>query len=83
MILAHQPGKMVVMKYFCFYFPVRLGVIISSVFSSVQSVVVLMYAVWYDTDFLKETIDEIEKEIDLYSSNEYFEKFLKLSGECE
>lgn len=74
---------MVVMKYFCFYFPVRLGVIIASVFSSLQSVIVIIYALIHDTAYLKENIEEIQKNIDSYSSNEFFEKFLRLAAECE
>lgn len=74
---------MVLMKYFCFYFPVRLGVIIASVFSSLQSVALLIYAMIHDIEYLKENIEEIQKNIDQYSSNEFFEKFLRLSAECE
>lgn len=71
------------MKYFCFYFPVRLGVFFTSIFGALQSLAVLIYALIYDAEYLKTTIKDIEERIDEYSSNEFFDRCLQEAGECE
>jgi hypothetical protein len=74
---------MVVMKYFCFYFPVRLGVIITSSFTCFQSLVTIGYTLMYDVEYLQNLVKETVEKIDEYSSNEYFNKFLEYADECE
>lgn len=74
---------MVLMKYFCFFFPVRLGVIITSVFNAVQCLVQISFALAYDAEFLKGKITETIDKIDEYSSNEYFDQFLEYAEKCE
>lgn len=70
---------MVLMKYFCFYFPIRLGVIITSVISSVETGVFLIYCIMNDVDHFTALIKGIQENIEDYSSNYVFDKFLEVA----
>lgn len=71
------------MKYFCFYFPVRLGVMICSVMSILEALVVLAYFLINDSDTLKERAREMQENIDDYSSNDVFNRFLEHFERCK
>lgn len=75
--------RMVLMKYFCFYFPVRLGVIITSVISIGQASVFLIYGVLNDANHFKDIISGVQENIEVYSTNQIFDKFLELSASCK
>lgn len=74
---------MVLIKYFCFYFPVRLGVIICSVLAMAQSLVSLIYCILNDANHFEDIIEDLQKNIDDYSSNQVFDRFLEISKKCE
>lgn len=74
---------MVFMKYFCFYFPVRLGALITSGFYFIESLLTLAYVLVNDSKFFKDFFENVQENIDDYSTNEVFEKVLKLAIECE
>jgi hypothetical protein len=67
---------MVMMKYFCFYFPVRTGVLITSVLSAAQSMALLAYCFLKSADDLKAMAEDVMININDYSSNEAFEMSL-------
>lgn len=78
-----QLTKMVLIKYFCFYFPVRLGVIITSVLACLQSLMSLVYCMINDTKHFKMIIDDMQENIEDYSSNQVFDKFLEIAEKCK
>lgn len=71
------------MKYFCFYFPVRLGVLITTVLSGLQGLIVLIYFLLKDASSFKTSVTAMQESIDEYSSNEFFDRFLSLSEDCK
>lgn len=71
------------MKYFCFYFPVRLGVLITSVFYLFESLAYLAAVFMRGSEFLKEFAEKMLENSDDYSMNEVFEKSLKMIVECK
>lgn len=74
---------MVLMKYFCFYFPVRLGVIITSIISSGQGAACLAYVIMYDEQYFKKWVKDVQENIEDYSSNQVFDMSLEIIDECE
>lgn len=76
---SSREGEMVLMKYFCFYFPTRLGVIITSVISLVETGVFLIYCIINDVDHFTVIIKGIQENIEEYSSNYVFDKFLEVA----
>lgn len=78
-----QAVNMVLMKYFFFYFPVRLGVIFTSIFSGIQGSFALIYVLLHDEKHYKNVVKDLEEKIDEFSSNEAFNKLLILAGDCK
>jgi hypothetical protein len=71
------------MKYFCFYFPVRLGVLLTSVLSGLQALAALIYFLLHDVNHFKNFFKDMQENIDDYSSNEIFNKFLSLAEDSK
>lgn len=71
------------MKYFCFYFPVRLGVLITSGLNFFENLSSLGLQLLHDSKYFKDYCENILKNIDDYSTNDVFEKFLKMVIECK
>lgn len=67
---------MVMMKYFCFYFPVRTGVLITTSLSALQTMALLAYCFLRSAEDLKVMAEDVMIHIDVYSSNEAFETSL-------
>ncbi|CAO1396800.1 unnamed protein product [Diamesa serratosioi] len=69
---------MVAMKYFCFYFPVRFGVVIVSCLGIIQGLIpIILFLVW-DAAKLKEFVRNFQENIGDYSSNFVFDRFLEI-----
>lgn len=64
------------MKYFCFYFPVRTGVLITSFLSILQSMGLLAYCIVNTAEDFKNIATDVKIHIDDYSSNQAFETSL-------
>jgi DNA-binding FadR family transcriptional regulator len=62
---------MVLMKYFCFCFPVRLGVMITSVITLVESIAILAASLHYSADDIKRMADDLR---DKSKDNNMFDK---------
>lgn len=61
----------------------RLGVIITSVISIGQASVFLIYGVLNDANHFKDIISGVQENIEVYSTNQIFDKFLELSASCK
>lgn len=71
------------MKYFCFYFPVRLGVLITSGFYLFESLSSLAAELMRGSKFFKDFAEKLLENIDDYSTNDFFEKSLKMIIDCK
>lgn len=78
-----KSNEMVLMKYFCFYFPVRLGVLITSISSFLEALVFCTYCLMYDSQHFKHMVQHIQENIDDYSTNKEFDMFLDFADNCE
>jgi hypothetical protein len=76
-------ATMVVMKYFCFYFPVRSGVLITSSLSILQSVTLLSYCVINTEKDLRKKCENVRENIEDYSSNQVFDSILDFAIQRE
>lgn len=74
---------MVLMKYFCFCFPVRLGVLVISVLVIIENLVLLSVILSYSAKDVKLKAEKFEETKKTLSSPEYFNHFLKYVIESE
>lgn len=74
---------MVLMKYFCFYFPVRLGVVVTSCVSVIEVLINLIYFLMTTATDFKNMVRNIQKNLYEYSSNDVFVKCLELAESCK
>lgn len=80
--VQQQSSKMVAMKYFCFCFPVRFGVVVVSCLCIIQALVpIALFLVW-DAAKLKEFVRNFQENIGDYSSNFVFDRFLEIVENC-
>jgi hypothetical protein len=75
---------MVLMKYFCFCFPVRLGVLITTTLVIVENLGILSVILMYSAKDVKLKAEEFQETKKTLSSPEYFNKFLDyvIGSEC-
>lgn len=70
------------MKYFCFYFPVRLGVIITSILAIVQDIASLIYLMFQESDFLKTYTKEFLMNDDELTAMTWMKRALNFVDAC-
>lgn len=68
---------MAVMSYFCFFFPLRLGVIICSVLVMIQTIIPLVYILIYDADDIRRMSEETQEDIEDFDTNFVFDWLLE------
>jgi hypothetical protein len=71
------------MTYFCFYFPVRLGVIITSILAVIQDVAALIYLMLQESDYLKRFTKEFLGNDDELTANTLMKRALNFVDECK
>lgn len=71
------------MKYFCFYFPVRLGVIITSILAIIQDIASLIFLMLQETDFLKSLTKEFLANDDELTAMTWMKRALNFVDTCK
>lgn len=70
------------MRYFCFYFPIRLGVIITSTLSVFQDIAFLIYLMLQESDFIKKITKEFLGVEDELTVNTWVKRTLHYVEKC-
>lgn len=74
---------MVLMKYFFYCFPVRLGVLITSSLAIIENLIVLGVFLMYNEEVIKSKAEELKEVVKELSSFDYFDQFLDFSTKGE